>query len=70
MVNIQLLQDRIDDSGITMTALSRKTGVNRATLYNRLKGRHGEFTVSQISSLSEALHLTEDERNEIFFAKG
>ncbi len=70
MVNIQLLQEKINDSGIPMTRLSRKTGIHRATLYNRLAERHGEFTVSQISALTEALHLTQKERDEIFFSEG
>ncbi len=70
MVNIQLLQAKIDDSGIPMTTLARKTGISVATLYNRLAERHGEFTVSQITALTTALHLTLSERDEIFFSEG
>jgi hypothetical protein len=69
MPNIELLKERISDSGITMVALSRKAGIVRETLYNRLSGV-GEFTASEIVGLSDALKLTKAEREVIFFDKG
>lgn len=68
MVNLEQLKKAIQDSGITMTALSRKSGVSRETLYNRLRGI-GEFTASEIVGVSEALHLSLNEREHIFFAE-
>lgn len=65
MVNIKLLEQKIDDSGMTMMAIAEKTGILRATLYNRLKGV-GEFTASEIVALTKVLHLTKPERDEIF----
>ena len=47
MVNIELLKTVIDDSGMTMVAISEKSGIKRETLYQRLKGS-GEFTASEI----------------------
>lgn len=70
MVNIDLLKEKIDDSGITIVALARKTGMTRATIHNRLNGSHGEFTASQIMAFSEALHLSRDERDQIFLSEG
>ena len=69
MPNIELLKEKISDSGITMVALSRKSGIVRETLYNRLAGV-GEFTASEIVGLSDALKLTKAEREVIFFDKG
>ena len=69
MPNIELLKEKITDSGMTMVALSRKSNIVRETLYNRLSGV-GEFTASEIVGLSEALHLSKPEREEIFFSKG
>lgn len=66
MGNIELLKEKIDDSGITMTALARKTGIKRETLYNRLKGI-GDFTASEIVPLSKVLHLSAKEKEAIFF---
>lgn len=66
MVNIDLLKETIEDRGITITALSKKTGISRETIYNKLKGKKGEFTASQIVSFTNALRLTCEERDEIF----
>lgn len=68
MVDITKLKELIDDSGMTMVAVASKSGILRATLYNKLSG-HGEFTVSEIEGLSDTLHLTATQRNSIFFAK-
>lgn len=68
MVDIQRLKALIDDSGLPMTVLSRKTGIERPTLYNRFKGV-GEFTASEIVGLSKALHLTNEEVQEIFLSQ-
>ena len=68
MVDIERLKEVIDDRGMTMTAISDKTGILKATLYNRFKGI-GEFTASEIMSLSDVLFLNTDEREAIFFAR-
>lgn len=67
MVNIDLLEKRIRDSGMTMVTIAKKCGILRETLYNRLKGR-GEFKASEILKLSEVLRLSVKERDSIFFA--
>ena len=67
MANIQLLKDTIKDSGMTFTAISDKTGILRATLYNRLNGV-GEFTGPEITALAEVLHMTNKERDNIFLS--
>ena len=68
MVDITKLKEAMDDSGMTVVAISAKSGILRETLYNRLAGK-GEFTVSEIEGLTDALHLTTGQRNSIFFAK-
>lgn len=70
MVDIKLLQDTIYESGMTYKALARKSGISRATLYNRINEKHGEFTISQIEAITEALHLSREDREKIFFAQG
>ena len=66
MIDMNALKEAIDDSGITMTALSTKLGVSRETLRNKLMGKT-EFTVSEIQGLTDTLHLTVGQRNAIFF---
>lgn len=68
MVDMDQLKRVIEDSGMTMTAIAEKAGMTRATLYNRLAGA-GEVTVSEAYGLATALHMTNDQRNSIFFAE-
>lgn len=68
MTNLVALRQRINDSGMTMVAISKKTGILRETLYNRLNGK-GEFNASEMMSLSGVLGMSNDERDSIFFAK-
>ena len=65
MVNIERLKEVIRDSGMTMSAISSKSGIVRETLYNRLKGI-GEFTASEITGLTQVLRLSRSERDDIF----
>lgn len=51
-----------------MTAIAKKGGIARETLYNRLNGI-GEFTASEIVGLSYALKLTKRQRDEIFLTE-
>lgn len=65
MPDIETLKVKMDESGMTMVNIAKRSGILRETLYNRLNGR-GEFTASEIISLSDVLHLTKKERDEIF----
>lgn len=67
MPNIELLKEKISDSGIPMTTIARKSGIVRETLYNRLNGI-GDFTTSEVVGLSNTLRLTKTEREQIFFS--
>lgn len=68
MVDIERLKTEMTDSGMTMTAIASKSGILKATLYNRLKGV-GDFTADEIVSLSETLHFTPEKMTEIFLTK-
>lgn len=67
MADVELLQAKIDESGMTMVAIAKKSGIDRTTLYNRLKNV-GEFTASEIVGLSTTLRLTKPERDKIFLS--
>lgn len=67
MTNNELLLSKIEDSGMTVVAICEKSGIDRATFYNRLKGR-GEFTASEIVGISNALHLSKPDRDKIFLS--
>ena len=68
MVNIALLKDTIDDRGMSIVKLAEKSGIDRATLYNRFN-KKGEFTASEIVGITDALRLTDNERDSIFLLK-
>ena len=67
MTDVELLTAKIDESGMTVTAIAKKSGIKRATFYNRLKGV-GEFTASEIVKLSTVLRLTKTDRDKIFLS--
>lgn len=67
-LNTEKLKDVIAQTGITMTALSGRIGISREALYNKVE-RKTEFTASEIMKLSEALHLSTDCRDDIFFGQ-
>lgn len=64
MADIELLKKKIRDSGMTVTAISRKSGILRETFYNRLKG--SEFTASEIVAITKVLNLSKEDRDKIF----
>ena len=66
MANIQKLKGYIEQSGMTMVAVSNQSGIKRETLYNRLNGI-GEFTAAEITGRSKCLHLSNAERDDSFF---
>lgn len=68
MTDLKLLKEKIDSSGMTMVSIAKKSNILRETLYNRL-GRKGEFTASEIVSLTETLDLTRCERDAISLNK-
>lgn len=65
MPNIELLKQKMSESGMTVIAIAQKSNIDRVTLYNRLNGK-GEFKTSEIVGISEALRLTRKERDDIF----
>ena len=65
MVKLDLLNNRIKDSGMTVVSIAEKTGVSRETLYNKLNGTV-DFKASEILSISDVLRLSVKERDEIF----
>ena len=67
MVDFEVLKSKMKDSGMTVVAIARQSGISRETLYNRLKGV-GEFTASEIDTLTKTLRLTKKEQEKIFFA--
>ena len=64
LANVELLKKKMEESGMTVSAIADKSGILRETLYNRMKT--GNFYASEIVSLTRVLRLTRKERDEIF----
>ena len=58
----------ICESGLKLEAIARKMGINRVSLWNKIQGRT-EFKASEITSLSQILNLSAEQRDDIFFEK-
>ena len=69
MVNFELLSAMICERGVTIVSLSRLSGIPIHKLQRRLNGED-EFTASEIVSLSKALALKKNERDNIFLSEG
>lgn len=67
MGNMAMLRQKIDESGMTVTAVAEKTGISRESLYNKLNGET-EFKASEIMKITQTLRLEKVEQDEIFFA--
>lgn len=65
-VNTELLQKKIDDSGLKRSFIAAKLGRSRQALDDKIKGRT-EFLPSEIRVLCELLRIeNDDERRQIF----
>ena len=67
MTNVDMLQEKIKQSGYTPNELASAWGVSLPTYY-KLKAGESEFTASMITTATILLGLTMDEREAIFFA--
>lgn len=68
MTNTKMLKDYISNMGIPITTLAKKCGLSAQSFYHKLDGKT-EFKQSEIVAIKEALRLTSDERDAIFFAQ-
>lgn len=65
-MDIDRLRSTIDDSGIKLKFICEKMGLSRYGLYKKLNGS-SEFTASEMKEMQNILHLSNKERDEIFF---
>ena len=67
MADIELLKSVMEESGMPKTLISKRSGIDRVVLYNRLAGK-GDFTATEIVGLTKALKLSKTVRDKIFFS--
>ncbi len=67
MTNTSLLRAKISESGISISFIAKKMGISREGLYKKVNNET-EFKASEIALLKNILHLSNIERDNIFFA--
>lgn len=66
MTNVELLKEKVDNSGLKNTFIAEKLGISRAAWYKKLKG-DSPFTAEQIQILCNVLHITSLREKEVIF---
>lgn len=69
MVNTDKLRGKIKECKMTVDMVAEEIGLNPSTLYRRLNGGGGTFTIGEADKIATLLNLTADELNKIFFAQ-
>ena len=67
MVNTQLLDDRIEQSGLRIGFIVETLGLSRNGFDKKRKGKT-PFRTAEIYVLTDLLKLTDDDKASIFFA--
>lgn len=68
MTNIELLREKIRESGYKISFLASKCGITPQGFYPKLNGKR-EFSQREITVLRELLKLTPEDVAMIFFAE-
>lgn len=69
MVDTQLLDRKIKNSGLKSSFIISNLGISRQGFYRKKKGDI-PFRVSEVYVLSDLLRLSDEEKTKIFFPKG
>lgn len=65
-VNLILLTEKIEQSGMKRKAIAEKMNLTTAGLANKLKGKR-DFSATEINSIANAINLTDEDILSIFF---
>lgn len=65
MVNVELLREFIERSGLSLTTISKKLNITYVALNNKLKGKYA-FTLEEALLIKRLLDLTQTEWNAVF----
>lgn len=66
MINKKLLKVAMVMSGMTQSDLAKAMGMSTASMNYRINGKR-EFSISEIQLLCELLHLSDEQKLQIFF---
>ena len=65
-INIEKLKQTVIQRNTTLEALAYELGINRSTLYRKLKRGHSAITLKDANTISKSLRLSPNEADSIF----
>jgi DNA-binding phage protein len=68
-VNIMKLKGKIVENGTTLEAIADTIGINRSTLYRKLKNGGVSLTIGEAHKLVSAVPLSREEAADIFLCQ-
>ena len=68
-VNVNLLKAKLVERGLNLTNLAEMIGIDRATMYRKLKDNGAGLLIGEVNSIVKVLNLTVKEASEIFFTQ-
>lgn len=67
MIDAKALKEQIDESGMTIVAFCRKSGMTKQTFYKKIKEPE-KFTIKEVDGMVAALRLKAADKRRIFLA--
>lgn len=67
MINTQMLENKIDESGYKKIFIAKQLGISKQCLSGKIRNKT-EFTGSQIQALCILLDINVQQKEDIFFA--
>jgi DNA-binding phage protein len=69
MTNINKLRGKIVEKGINVSELAKTLGIDKSTLYRKLKNNGEDISIKEANLIIKELNLTIEEVNAIFFSQ-
>lgn len=69
LVNVNKLKGKIVECGLNISILADEIGIDKATLYRKISENGDPITIREADKISEALNLSKEEVNDIFFSQ-
>ena len=69
MMNINRLKGRIVEQGMTIATLAGQIGVDKATLYRKMKADGRNMSIGDACKIAHILQLSPDDATAIFFGE-
>nr|WP_306799569.1 XRE family transcriptional regulator [Enterocloster bolteae] len=69
VVNINKLKGKVVENGVTLERLAAEIGMDRATMYRKIKAGGENFSIKEADLIVKSLRLNKEEAVNIFFSQ-